>query len=136
MNVAISHKVVSVILSFLVLFSTLSLKVEKHYCGEYLIDTAIFSKAKSCGMEMANNSKMSLKKSCCKDVIDIIEGQDDLSLASLDDLDLSQQQFIASYIFSYTSLFESLPKAIIPHKDYSPPNIIKDIQVLDETFLI
>lgn len=122
-------------LSFLVLFSTFSFTVEKHYCGENLIDTAIFSDAKKCG-GMDTDEMVYVKKPCCKDTVDVFEGQDELNIYAFENLDQTLKLTLVSYIFSYSQLFESLPKQIIPHKDYSPPNIILDIQVLDETFLI
>lgn len=134
MKYALLHKTFAITLSLLVLLSTFSFTVEKHYCGDTLIDTAIFSEAKDCGMEMKLTSKQ--KKSCCKNEVDVIEGQDELSTVSFEDFEFSTQLFISTYALSYVSLFESLPKQIIPHKDYLPPNIVYDIQLLDETFLI
>lgn len=134
MKLSISHKLVSVALSLLVLLSTFSFTVEKHYCGSHLVDVSIFSKAKDCGM--ASASEVKIKKSCCKDVVDVIEGQDELSTVSFDDLDFESQVFITTFLYSVSILFESLPKQIIPHKDYSPPNLVKDIQLLDDVFLI
>jgi len=90
-------------------------------------------------MEMQNASstnKNDLEKdSCCKDVEKLVKGQDDLKL-DFTNLDQHQQVFIASFIYSYINLFESIDKENIPFKDYSPPLIVKDIQVLDESFLI
>lgn len=122
------------VLSFIVLFSTLSFTVEKHYCGEHLVDTAIFSEAKKCGMDSVN--EIYVKKPCCKDTVDVFEGQDELSTIDFQDLDKTLKITLTAYVYSYSQLFESLPKLIIPHKDYSPPNLTKDIQVLDETYLI
>ncbi|WP_299119481.1 hypothetical protein [uncultured Winogradskyella sp.] len=130
-----THRVFSVALSFLVLFSTLSFKVEKHYCGENLVDTAIFSEAKKCG-GMDSEDMVYVKKPCCKDTVDIFEGQDELNISDFENLDQTLKITLVAYVYSYSNLFESLPKPIIPHKDYSPPNLIKDIHVLDETFLI
>jgi hypothetical protein len=130
------HKIFSVVLSLLVLLSTLSFSIDKHYCGNTLIDTAIFKKAKTCGMEMDSSQKTSLKKSCCKDVVEIIKGQNELKLTSVDNLKFHQQLFINSFVYSYFDLFESLPKQVIPHKDYSPPNLVANIQVLDQVFII
>lgn len=121
-------------MAFVVLFSTLSFTVESHYCGSNLIDTAVFSKVKKCGME--SSAEALIKKSCCKDEVIIVEGQDKLKLNTFNDLELNQQYIFASFIYSYASLFESLPKQIIQHRDYAPPNLIYDIQLLDETFLI
>lgn len=134
MKYSLSHKVFSLALSFLVLFSTFSFTVEKHYCGSRLVDVSVFSEAKGCGMETPSETK--LKKSCCKDVVDVIEGQDELNTVSFDNLDFKSQVFLSAYIYSFSVIFESLPKQIIPHKDYSPPNLVRDIQLLDDVFLI
>ena len=135
MRTTLSYKITSLLLAILVVFSTLSLTVEKHFCGGNLVDVAMFSDVKKCGMEMPSETNET-KKSCCKDEVEVVKGQDDLKLNKL--VDLSQDQIILSnsFVLSYTSLFESLQKQIIPHKDYSPPNIVKDIQLLDDVFLI
>lgn len=127
------HKVFSFLLAFLVLFSTLSFTVEKHYCGDVLVDVSLFTEADKCGME---TMEMLQKKSCCKDEVDIVEGQDELKFSSFEDLSFEKQQFISSFILVYVNLFEGLSQQIIPHKDYSPPNLVADIQVLDQVFLI
>ena len=75
------------------------------------------------------------KDNCCNDVVIQIEGQNEL-IADFSSLSLEQQEFIASFIYSYVNLFEGLDNNIIPFKYYSPPLLIKDIQVLDEVFLI
>ncbi|GGD13898.1 HYC_CC_PP family protein [Hyunsoonleella pacifica] len=127
------HKIFSVTLALLVLFSTVSFTIEKHYCGDTLIDVAVFSEAKSCGMESADVMQ---QKSCCDDEIDVVEGQDELKQASFEELDIKQQQFLVAFTYTYINGFKSLPKETISHKDYSPPNLVYDIQVLDEVFLI
>ena len=43
-------------MAIVVLFSTMSFTVDMHYCGDNLVETAIFHKAKGCGMEMENPS--------------------------------------------------------------------------------
>lgn len=126
------HKSFSVALALLVLFSTVSFTIEKHFCGDILVDMSFFTEADKCAME---SEEIALKKSCCKDEIDVVEGQNELIL-SYDDMDFEQLQFITSYVYSYINLFEGAPKKIIPHKDYSPPNLVKDICVLDQVFLI
>lgn len=118
----------------MVLVSTVSFTIEKHYCGDVLVDASMFAEAEKCAME---SMEMLQKKSCCKDEIDVIQGQDELKFSSFEDLDFEkQQQFVAVFTFSYFGLFESLPKQIIPHKNYSPPNLVADIHVLDQVFII
>jgi hypothetical protein len=135
---SISHKVFSTVLSFLVLASTLSLTIEKHFCGGVLIDVAVFTEVEKCANDVLSESDSTqiVKKSCCKDEVDVFEGISEMIKDSFEDLDDIQKQVLFAYAHSYISLYESLPKQIIAHKDYSPPKLIKDIQVLNETFLI
>nr|WP_244462146.1 hypothetical protein [Wocania ichthyoenteri] len=120
-------------LAFLVLFSTVSFTIEKHFCGDVLVDVSMFTEAEKCEMEAL---EIQQKKTCCKDELQVVQGQDELKFSSFDDLEFEQQQFLASFAYSYTNLFKTLEKEIIPHKDYSPPNLVTDIQVLNDTFLI
>ena len=137
MKFSFVHKTFSVALSFLVLFSTLSLTIEKHFCGDVLIDVAIFSESEKCSDDIAEvNTTENIKKSCCKDEVDVLEGLNQLTTNSFEDLEDIQKQVLLAYNFSYINLFKGLPNMVIPHKDYSPPNLVEDIQLLDETFLI
>ena len=124
-------------LALLMLVSTMSFTIERHYCGDILVDIALFSQVQKCGMESTEIEMPTIaKKMCCKDTIDLLQGQDELNLITFNNLDFDQQVFITTYAYSYVSLFQNLPKQIIPHKDYSPPNLISDIQVLDQVFII
>ncbi|WP_298895798.1 hypothetical protein [uncultured Psychroserpens sp.] len=131
------HKIGSTVMALLLLFSTVSFTVEKHFCGDVLIDVAVFSDVEKCAMEAFEIEQEEVTKmSCCKDTIDIVEGVDQLTLKTIDDLDTDQQLFLTSFIYGYNALFEVFPKQNVPHKQYSPPNLIEDIQVLDQVFLI
>lgn len=125
-------------MAFIVLFSTMSFTIEMHYCGENLVDTAIFKKAKSCGMEMEKPSSKSCsvsKKNCCNDKKVIIDGQNELQL-SFDTLSFEQQQFVYSFIYTYINLFEGLEGNITSFSEFPPPLIVRNIYKLDETYLI
>jgi len=137
MKFSLSHKIFSILLALLVLLSTLSLAIEKHFCGDTLVDVAVFTEIdKCCAGDSKDHSTEITKNSCCKNEIDIVVGQDDIITKSFDDLDDFQKQVLFAYAVTYLNLYESLPKQIIPHKNYSPPLLVRDIQVLDETFLI
>ncbi|MBL4662141.1 MAG: hypothetical protein JKY22_00900 [Flavobacteriaceae bacterium] len=133
------QKVMSMLLTLVVLFSTMSFTIDMHYCGDTLVDKAIFQKAKSCGMEMqqaSTNKDCSItKKSCCSDKQVVIDGQDDLQL-SFDSLSFEQQQFVTSFIYSYINLFEEFDKEINSFQEYKPPLVVRQIYKLDETYLI
>jgi len=136
---AFIKNIASVFLAFLVLFSTLSFTISEHYCGNTLVNSSIFSQAKNCGMEMPKKSPIKdcsiEKKDCCKDVVKLIKGQEDLKIDYLA-LSFDQQLLITSFVYTYINLFEGLDTQVVPFKYYSPPLVVKNIQKLDETYLI
>ena len=132
------HKILSLAMAFVVLLSTMSFTINKHFCGNTLVDTALFIKAKTCGMEqeVSNDSDASIiKNGCCSTEELVIEGQDDLKL-DFSNLDLQQKIFISSFVYTYINLFEDVANKNIHFRDYSPPLIVKDIHTLDEVYLI
>lgn len=126
-------------MALIVLFSTFSFSVEQHYCGDVLVDYSFFGRAESCGMDVQKilNSEQSdlVKKDCCNDETLTINGQNDLKIA-FENLNFEQQVFVATFLYSYLNLYEGLPEDIVPFSDYPPPLLVKDIQILDQTFLI
>ena len=126
------YKIFSVSLAIIVLCSTVSFTVEKHFCGDTLIDIAVFTELDKCAMDAEELTK----KRCCKDKIDLVKGQDELIIKTIDDLDFNEQLFLKAFTYSYINLFENISKWIIPHKDYAPPNLIIDKQIMDQAFII
>ena len=125
-------------MAFVVLFSTLSFTINMHYCGDNLVETTIFHKAKGCGMEMEKPSTEGCsitKKNCCDDKQLVIEGQDELKL-QFDKLTFEQQQFVASFVYTYIDLFEGLDKNVYSYEEYKPPLVVRQIFKIDETYLI
>lgn len=128
-------------MAFLVLFSTLSFSVDMHYCGDHLVDFSFSETLDTCMMkaEMSKPSnecaELEMDMDCCSDVVVSMEGQDDLKI-SFDKLSFDQQLFIASFVYSYINLFEGLDANVVPFKDYAPPPLIRDVQILDQTFII
>ncbi|WP_230935926.1 HYC_CC_PP family protein [Psychroserpens luteolus] len=134
----ISHKIMSFIMAFVVLFSTMSFAVNMHYCGDTLVETAIFQKAKGCGMEMDKPSTEGCaitKKNCCDDEQLAFEGQDELQL-QFDKITFEQQVFIASFVHTYINLFEGLDNNVSSYEEYKPPLVVRQIFKIDETYLI
>jgi len=129
----IIKNITSVSLAFLVLFSTMSFTINEHYCGGSLVDTAWFVEAEGCGMEMESSTSFSAD-SCCNDVITIVEGQDEVKQNN--QLTFDQQIFVTAFIHIYGELFEAPITEAISFKDYVPPLLVRDIQLLDEAFLI
>lgn len=132
------HKIMSLILTFVVLFSTLSFTVNMHYCGDTLVETAVFQKAKGCGMEMGNPSSRAcaiIKKNCCSDEKQAISGQDELQLC-FDKVSFDQQIFVADFSQTYKNLLEFTEDVTPPLITYPPPIIVRQLYKLDETYLI
>jgi len=135
------HKIASISMALIVLLSTMSFSVDMHYCGDHLVGFSLSEKVDTCMMK-AETSKSSsecavvdMDMDCCSDVEVVIEGQDDVKV-SFDQFTFEQQVFVASFVYSYINLFEGLDEKVVPFKDYAPPPLIRDIQILDQTFLI
>lgn len=126
-------------MTLLVLISTGSYTVDKHFCGSVLVDSSILSKAKTCGIKIHTNSgadHSSIEDGmCCSNEKTVVEGQDELKV-SFESFNFDQQLFISSFTFSYLNLFKGRTVHLVPFKNYSPPLLVSDIQVLDQVFLI
>ncbi len=134
------HKIASFLMALLVLFSTFSFTVDKHFCGNTLVDTAVFGKGSTCVMEMPNSSFTSddcsiASKNCCHDEKVLVCGQDDLIMSYIE-LSFQQQLFVSSFVYRYINLFKGIDEIVTPLDDYSPPILVKNLHILNETFLI
>ncbi|WP_442265357.1 HYC_CC_PP family protein [Tenacibaculum sp. ZS6-P6] len=132
-------KISSTLLALLVLFSTFSFTVEKHYCGEFLVSISYFGNSVNCGDEEGeedcDDPQVIKKKKCCKDEIQQIQGQDDLK-NSFEKFDIQKQQFVVAFLSSYYNLFADFNKQINLNEFYTPPNLNLDLQVLYEVYII
>ena len=125
-------------MAVVVLCSTLSFGVHKHFCGPFLKDVSMIVPSHGCGMEARDaedNCSISLEKSCCNDIVELVKGPDDLK-QSLQDFDLDHQQFITLFIHSYFYSITGGDRLDTSFIDYSPPLVTRDIPVLHQSFLI
>lgn len=124
-------------MALLLLLSTVSWTVDKHTCFGRVIDVAVFAKAQDCGMgdAMAILENDEFENSCCDDESVTIHGQDDLEITYHDIA-------FATHLFTVSDLYTNLKVDFGPesyqvlNEYYPPPKIVKDIQLLDEVFLI
>jgi hypothetical protein len=135
--------IATVLLAFLVLFSSFSFTVEKHLCGGQLYSKSFFGHAKECGMEVMNNNDCSFsthnksvsKNSCCKTEFDFISGSQFKKEVSTSIA--SKQQFIySSFIDLNAGLFLDKEFEIPFYKNYFPPPISKNLTILYRVFRI
>ncbi|MGZ0014667.1 HYC_CC_PP family protein [Yeosuana sp. AK3] len=133
------HKIVSFCMALLVFISTLSFSIESHYCDDVLVDSSMFGRVESCGMEIQqdldSHEHNFERKGCCEDETLSISGQQDLNFPS-EKINFEQQQFIVSFIYTYLNLFEGLQEKKVTFDNYPPPLIVRHIYKLDETYLI
>ncbi|MCB0474391.1 MAG: hypothetical protein KDC69_01880 [Flavobacteriaceae bacterium] len=126
-------------MAIMVLLSTFSFMVDMHYCGDNLVDVAIFSKAETCGMEAQTTTTTSdcnmTKKNCCHEEQLLVKGQHELN-NNVQKLPFSEQVFLTAFFVSYVELFEGLEEQVIPYRNYKPPLIISDLRVLHQVFRI
>jgi hypothetical protein len=132
------YKIGSISMALLVLFSTLSISMDMHFCGDTLVDFKLFQKADSCGVEMESSMEMiddNMEMQCCTDVEMVVPGQDELQIF-LDTFSPEQETFLISFAYTYLQIYQEGQEQCIPFKEYAPPLLIRDIQVLDQTFII
>lgn len=127
------QKITAVLLAFLVMLSTFTFAVEKHYCGDFLIDISYVGNAKSCS-ENSPVDAMQMKN-CCKDELHQIDGQDELQQQEIT-FNFTKQVFVVAFV--YSSQIEVCYTTEIPNyaPDDPPPLISKDFQVEHQTFLL
>ena len=131
--------IVAMGMALLVLFATLSFTINEHYCGSELQDVAWFVKADACMMDMDAKAPSEdcavVKDSCCKDVVQFVEGHDDLQL-TFNNFQAEQPLFVAAFFGSHSLTIALETKEIPTSFSYRPPLLVRNIQLLDAVFLI
>lgn len=122
--------------------STMSFSVHKHFCGAFLVETSFIVPTHGCDMDMNVNTQLpqfscelAAVKSCCNDVHELIQGQDtlkqDLYSVSIDSV------FIAPLVTQVHVLEDAVvtttTSSFIPHK---PPLPQRQLFLLHDSFLI
>jgi hypothetical protein len=128
------------LLSLIVILSSMSFTVQKHYCGDILVEVSYLGKAKGCCStndvkHTENHENSTSKKKCCNDKLELIESST-FEKEKLIALSVEQLEFSVYFLFSYIDLFQQRDVKKEFYKDFSPPDIVQDIQLLQETFLI
>jgi len=131
----VSQKIISIIMAFVVVLSTVSFAVNSHYCGNTLVDTAVFYNVKTCKVPQQFKGCAVAKMNCCSNKQKVVDGQDELQL-TIDKVSFGQQIFITSLIYTYINLFEDFDKSETSYQEYSQPLVIRQLYKIDETYLI
>ena len=134
----IIKKITASILSFIVLFSSMSFAIDEYICGDQVMDVSYFGDADNCGMDeidMSSNISVFKKNNCCKDQITLLQSSifNKEKLINLQNTDIETSLPEAS---CYSVFYKNSSLKLKYYKDFSPPDIAKDIRVLHQVFLI
>jgi len=131
---------VSILLAFLLLFSTVGMAKTTHWCMGHEMESAIgFGKKHlDCGMELPtkdSNSSTEDPSSCCENKTQHLQVDDDFQVNQVE-FQLSPT-FTPSFlqVFLFEVDFFSIQEVDFP-TDHSPPVPKRDFQLLYQTFLI
>ncbi len=132
------YKISAIILSLIVLLSTLSISVEKHYCKGNLVDSSFFGQAEDCMSKKAPDNcekENSCQKDCCDNEVEHLKNQQDLLKHSVKKLQLNPYAFTPILFNTGINALELTEKQ---HTSihYKPPEIALKIHVLHEVYLI
>lgn len=132
----------SFVMAILVLFSTVSFTVEKHFCGKSLVGHSVFSSVEkcdserhSCGVEGMMGHMGMEKDSCCSDQTEQILGQDELNFSSVS-FEIIPLAFIIPMSFMLVDLLPESSPEVISYPHYEPPQLVYDLQIMCQVFLI
>ena len=131
---SIVNKITSFLIAFLVLFSTFSFTVDRHYCEGSLIAISYTGEVEVCKSDTKDGFSIKIK-GCCSDEVQTIEGQDELQIHASKKL-ATKAQFVATdFIFHRTLFVDEFPEHNT-YKEFSPKKVPINYQVLHQSFLI
>ena len=131
---------VSILLAFMLLFSTVGMAKTTHWCMGHEMESAIGfgEKHLDCGMELPadpNESTPEDSSSCCENQTQHLQLEDDFQVSQFDlQINLSYTiSFVQVFVFGVD--FLTLKQLDFP-RESSPPSPKRDFQLLYQTFLI
>ncbi len=153
-SISNTYRIIALTMAFVMFATTVNLAIDMHYCQGQLQSVSFFGKAETCHDRMAtkmkncpNHQKMMeeasskegcsmSKKGCCESKSFHI--QSDLEqLNSSSEFVVSQelQQFITAFVAVFFQN-DFIEKSSHNFQHYHPPIVLKDIPVLNQSFLL
>ena len=139
-NFAMMQKIISIVLTILILASSSGVTYAKHFCGDFeVVSTLTMGKKDlSCGMAMEADDCDSNEEEpmhCCKNTYKNID-TDDNFVNSLYNIHISNN-FVASFVSEFILADVVLSsKELFIFTGHDPPLIFEDLQVLHQVFII
>ena len=129
------HQIATIALMFIVLFASIGVTLNKHYCMGHLVSIALYEEAESC-MDIMGMEDEESDMHCCDDVHEEYKVEEPgISPYEFEFKADIQFYHLVSFLILHTSwpAEDSTPPN---YALYKPPNIDQDIPVLVQSFLI
>ncbi len=131
------HRISAAALALLIVFATLSYRLDLHFCGSHLVDISLDGNLDACGMlpsEGSDTKACGLQAmSCCSDVEITQSGQDTTPV------ELSQVDVEQSDLLHQPTYHPFAPAVVWQRSDFPPyedPPRIRDLSVWNQVFLL
>lgn len=131
-------KITAVIMVAILLLSTTSFAVYKHFCGENLVAISTEKVDSCCESETVplKSDKLNFsEEDCCKNETSIKDVQI-FDTTNTVKIDKSQTLFLTSFYYNFVEKLTFVNTTKNYYKDFSPPKLVSNKQVLFQTFLI
>lgn len=131
------RKITAVLMIAILLLSTTSFAVYKHFCGDNLVAISTEKVDSCCDSEISlKSNKLNFsEKDCCKNEtsykdIQIFDTTNSVKITK------SQSLFLTSLYYNFIEKSTYVNTTKNYYKDFSPPKLVSNKQVLFQTFLI
>lgn len=133
------QKITVVFMVAILLLSITSFSMYKHFCNDNLVEISNFSKVDSCCKTKIVSNNFNIvkfsKKDCCQNEIVM---KSNTSFQHTNSLKLIKSQYVLAFSF-YTIFVKKMNFIKVNttfYQDFSPPKILRNKQVLFQSFLI
>lgn len=135
------HKIVAILMVTILMVSTTSFSIYKHFCGDNLVEVSRYETRSCCPSEEDEHSKKTSnelsfsEKECCKNETEISEPP---TLDNSKNFKLIKNQlvFVTSFYYSFIEKNEDFDSKTNFYNNFSPPEIVLNKQVQFQSFLI
>jgi|GEM_PF-245622 len=136
--IKILQKAFAFFMVVVLVLSTTSFTVHKHFCGSFLVDVSIVVPSSGCGMEQAvapDSCEERLAASCCSDKQELVQGQDTLKMDFF--AHVLSPAFSVPEVTSWSHpILTAQTQEPHTHRANEPPATRRQLYILHDSFLI
>lgn len=125
-------------LAAVLILSTMSFTVHKHFCGAFLANVSLIVPSSGCGMEQfmtEDSCELNALPSCCHDKQELLQGQDTLKMDVLAVFQTAVY-YAPEITNGFTKPIQTLKNAPTANLANAPPLIQRHLYILHDSFLI